>query len=177
MNRIAVTLVLMGIALIAAASPTLQSPIEGYGPFVAVPERGFKLPPGMIMKAVFDVRRGGRSSGRPNPGIESVARLLNMHAAAGKPVSEWDIAVVIHGQATKDILKDSVYQEQFGIPNPNLPLIRLLKKSGVRFYVCGQSLHYSGWSANDMADPSDLAMSAMTALTFLQNRGYALLPQ
>jgi intracellular sulfur oxidation DsrE/DsrF family protein len=177
MNRIATILVLLGLAMTVQASGTTQLPIQGYGPFVEVPDRGFRLPEGMNMKAVFDVRNTGRSTERPNPGIESAARLLNMHAAAGKPASEWAIAVVIHGQATRDILKDSVYQERFGVANPNLPLIRALKKAGVQFYVCGQSLHYSGWSAHDMADPKDLAMSAMTALTYLQNRGYALLPQ
>lgn len=47
--------------------------------------------------------------------------------------------------------------------------------SVARFYVCGQSMAFGGYPKSNLADPAQLALSAMTMLTVLQNDGYALL--
>ena len=61
-------------------------------------------------------------------------------------------------------------------PNPNLDLLMQLHGAGVSFYACGQSLGFRGIAKGELAEPVQVALSAMTALTQLQSEGYALIP-
>ena len=51
-----------------------------------------------------------------------------------------------------------------------------LHDAGVRFYVCGQSMTFGDVDKSELASQAEVALSAMTMLTVLQNNGYALLP-
>ena len=99
-----------------------------------------------------------------------------MHALNGVPVENMELAVVIHGGATKDLLNNKTYQGKFSTDNPNLDLEHQLRSKGVKFYLCGQSMVFSGYSKQDLDEPNDLALSAMTMLVILQEQGYRLLP-
>jgi intracellular sulfur oxidation DsrE/DsrF family protein len=86
------------------------------------------------------------------------------------------LAVVVHGAAVRNILDHDAYRSRFRIDNPNLDLVEKLHAAGVRIYVCGQSLAFGGVARSDLASPVEVALSAMTMLTALQSKGYALLP-
>ena len=60
--------------------------------------------------------------------------------------------------------------------NPNLPLIRDLKKAGVEVFVCGQSLHDLGFKAEEVAEEVPVADAAMLVLVNKQTVGYAYIP-
>jgi intracellular sulfur oxidation DsrE/DsrF family protein len=106
----------------------------------------------------------------------SVARYLNMHARNGVPVENMTVAVVLHGTALKNALSNSAYASRHGALNPNLDLISKLHEKGVAFYVCGQSMGFSGITKSDLASPVKVVLSSMTMLTVLQSDGYALIP-
>ena len=77
--------------------------------------------------------------------MEQVARLLNLYGAAGLTARDVKIAAVLHGGADKAVLSDAAYAARFkAAANPNLPLIRDLKRAGVEVFVCGQSLPRPG---------------------------------
>jgi intracellular sulfur oxidation DsrE/DsrF family protein len=85
------------------------------------------------------------------------------------------LALVIHGAAAGDVLSDSAYKQRNGIANPNSALIAQLADAGVEFIICGQTAAYRGFSAGEFAPNVKQALSAMTALVTLQNKGYALI--
>ena len=113
----------------------------------------------------------------PNKLIETAARYLNMHENAGVDRDNMNIALVLHGKAVQDALKDEFYAERFPevSENPNLPLIKALVKQGVEVIICGQSATYYEVTRNNTNEHSKFALSAMTALVQLQNDNYRLI--
>lgn len=165
----------------AAAGQSREEPvtgpvIEGEGPVFEIVAPDFATPTDRDLSAVFDVASSPDAKDRLNPSIVTVARYLNMHARAGVPVERLRAALVLHGGAGKDALDDDAYRERFGVPNPNLPLLRDLRAQGVRVVLCGQTAGFREFGRAELAEPVELALSAMTALVTLQQDGYALIP-
>ena len=127
------------------------------------------------LKAIFDIDREVKKPNQPNPLIGSLHRYYNMHVRKGIPQENIQLAFVVHGKSTKHILTDAAYMERYGVKNPNSPLIKELKKVGVKMYVCGQSANYSGISKEEILSGVELALSAMTVLTVFQMNGYAMI--
>jgi intracellular sulfur oxidation DsrE/DsrF family protein len=148
-----------------------------------IPEHGGVVPllraaeqPRKDAKAVFDITADARP-GEVNKGLEQVARLLNLYGAAGLKSGDVKIAAVCHGDADKTVLSDFAYRARFKLAsNPNLPLIRELKKAGVKVFVCGQSLHDLGFKVGEVAEEALVADSAMLVLVNKQVDGYAYIP-
>jgi intracellular sulfur oxidation DsrE/DsrF family protein len=159
----------------AAAEPELVYPrIKGYGGVVPLPKAAQQ--PRKGAKVVFDVTAEAKAE-EVNKGLERAARLLNLYAAAGLADGDVQVAVVLHGEATRTALADKPYAVRFGTRgNPNLPLLRELKKAGVEVYVCGQALHYKKFPADEVTEDATLALSALTAVVNKQVDGYAPIP-
>jgi intracellular sulfur oxidation DsrE/DsrF family protein len=170
-------------SLAGGAAPTQPSPektglvyplVRGHGGVVPLPKAAEQ--PRKVAKAVFDVTADARP-GEVNRGLEQVARLLNLYGVAGLKATDVKIAAVCHGAADKAVLSDSAYFARFTVrSNPNLPLIRELKKAGVEVFVCGQSLHELGFKAEEVAKEVAVADSAMLVLVNKQAGGYAYVP-
>lgn len=87
------------------------------------------------------------------------------------------VAVVLHGPAGKDTLRNEAYKAKFGVSNPNLPLIDELSAAGVDMYLCGQTAARSQLPKSDIAPAVKLALSAMTVMATLpQQQGYTIMP-
>jgi intracellular sulfur oxidation DsrE/DsrF family protein len=148
--------------------------IAGHGGVVPLPLAAEQPKKGA--KAVFDITADAKP-GEVNKGLEQVARLLNLYGAAGLKAGDVKIAAVCHGAADKAVLNDAAYFARFKVAaNPNLPLIRDLKKAGVEVFVCGQSLHDLGFKAEEVAEEVPVADSAMLVLVNKQADGYAYIP-
>ncbi len=127
-------------------------------------------------KICVDVTSGG-SPDEINSAIQKVARFVNIYAGAGQQPASVKITVVLHGDATLCALGSEAYAKKFQTEdNPNLGLLRVLRKSGVEFCVCGQSLASKGFTAQDVTPEVDFAVSALTALVNRQTDGFAYLP-
>jgi intracellular sulfur oxidation DsrE/DsrF family protein len=159
-----------------ADEPTLGPAIEGYGPTYPIGDRDVVLEDGATYRAVFDVVTYSNELESLNSRLVSVARFLNMHVRNGTPIGNMDLAVVLHGAAVKNVLSHDAYRARYETANPNLELVGRLHDVGVRFYVCGQSMAFGGIEKRELASQAEVALSAMTMLTVLQNDGYALLP-
>jgi intracellular sulfur oxidation DsrE/DsrF family protein len=160
------------------AAQTVPSPgpvVEGFGAVYDVPAATFPLDMGGNHWAVFDVALAAEDPGSRNRRLESAARYLNMHARAGVPGDRMKVALVVHGGAGKDLLTDEAYEERYGTPNPNLPMIEALAEAGVGIYLCGQTAAARNLPLDGLAEPVVVALSAMTALVALQNEGYRLI--
>jgi len=171
------------VALAAAVAPGQSPPgdtglvyplISGHGGVVPLPRAAEQ--PRKGAKAVFDITADAKP-GEVNKGLEQVARLLNLYGAAGLKAGDVKIVAMCHGAADKAVLSDEACAARYKVAaNPNLPLIRDLKKAGVEVFVCGQSLHDLGFKAEEVAAEVPVADSAMLVLVNKQTDGYAYLP-
>lgn len=166
--------VLFANAQVFADEPSFGPIIEGYGPTYPINDRDVPLQDGFVYKAVFDAADNPDEKSI-NTGLVSVARYLNMHGRNGVSVDNMNIAVVAHGSALKTMLTDDAYRARYGIENPNSELLQKLSAAGVKFYVCGQSMAFGGFDKDELVEPAQVALSAMTMLTVLQSDGFALL--
>lgn len=170
------------LALAILASPAFAdesafhagAAIADYGRVASV-SSDMPIPKGARLKVRFDVSDAAQP-GELNRGLESVARFINMHAENGVPLSKIDLAVVVHGGATKDLTHTERYKADIGKDNANAPLIAALLEKNVRIYVCGQSAAFHGVANDDLAAGVKMALSAMTAHALLDREGYSLNP-
>ncbi|MES1926171.1 hypothetical protein T31B1_12654 [Salinisphaera sp. T31B1] len=178
MALIIFSLLLAGSVPAWAAGGGWQYPaIKDYGGIKPLPDAVNQPSTDARHKAVFDVTKAAKSPDQPNPGLEHVARAVNVFASAGVPVDKLDFVAVVHGPATPSILNDAQYQEQFGQANPNTALIAALRKAGVTVHVCGQALAEHAFDQSWVDDDVDVALSALSDLVIYGERGYALVPQ
>jgi len=152
------------------ATPTIQ----GYGRMHYLPDAAYKPQAGGTYKVVLALSQGVKSPTEVNGALEHVARLVNLYAASGVPLSHMKFVAITYGSATPLVLNDAQYRAAFGVANPNLPLIEKLRAAGVDVAVCGQAVaehHYQ----YDWVDKSvTLALSALTTITTLEEQGYGL---
>jgi hypothetical protein len=161
----------------AAAEPRgpVTPKIAGHGPVVPLPNAAHQ--PRSGSRLLVDVTKGGRPD-QVNPGLEKVAKYLNIYVGGGGEPATAKLAVVLHGDATLVALNAEAYAKEFGTEsNPNLELLRKLHDADVAIYVCGQSLLSKGGQPEELVVFVETAVSALTALVNLQADGYAYLPQ
>ena len=161
-----------------SSTPGLKPPqypiIKGYGGVVSVTRAAEQPRPGA--RLLFDVTATAPVDA-VQKGLERAARLLNLYGAAGLKASDIKLTVVLHGEATRAVLKDEFYQSRFGAKrNPNLPLIQLLQGAGVEVLVCGQALNYKGFPENAVEPSIPIADSALSVIANRQMDGYGYLP-
>jgi len=152
--------------------PTPGPVFETYGPVFDVPDPALAPDPSAVQKVVFDVPESPDDKSAVNPGIVSLARFFNLYARAGVPVKNLQLALVVHGAATKDVIDHPGYRKRYGTDNPNLDLMAALAAKGVRVYVCGQAMAARGVARDELAPGVGVALSATAALLQLQSEGY-----
>lgn len=161
----------------AAAQDFTTGPVfEDFGPVADIPDTDFAIPDGAHFHVAFDVAQPAEE-GQLNRGFESAARLINMHARAGVEPMENRAAVVVHGRAVLDVLRDTAWDVRGrGAINPSANALRQMIDQGVRFIVCGQSAAAQGVAKDELIPGVELALSAMTAHALLQQQGYTVNP-
>ncbi|MDB5308944.1 MAG: DsrE/DsrF-like family protein [Gemmataceae bacterium] len=148
--------------------------IPGFGGVLPLPRAAEQ--PRKGAKVVLDVTATAEPV-EVNPGLDRAARILNLYGAAGLNAGDVKIAVVLHGGATRAVVTDSVYKARVGPDtNPNLALIRTLRKAGVEVFVCGQALHAAGFEEADVADSISVADAFLTVIVNRQMDGYVYVP-
>lgn len=148
---------------------------EGFGQTASI-ETDRPIPTGTVFKVSFDVAEGAKP-GEMSRQINSLARFINMHAAAGVPLENINAALVIHGGASKDLMTNAAYKAMHdGQDNGSAALVTALMEKGVPVILCGQSAVYHKIDKEDLLPGVEMALSAMTAHALLQQEGYTLNP-
>ena len=167
----------MVIVLPAAASNNsfTNGPVfKDYGEN-AVVEGGLASPESQKFKVLFDISDRNETD-KPHIEFDGVARFINMHVRAGVLLENIDIAMVIHGGASTDIMTPKAFEKQFNKAQPSLALVKELQDAGVRIILCGQTAAHHGLSKQDLVEGVEISLSAMTADALLQQQGYTLNP-
>lgn len=147
--------------------------ITGFGKTVPI-ESDLPIPGKTVFKVILDGSTGTKP-GEPNRTLDSAARFMNMHVAAGVPERNIRIVVIIHGQASVDLTADAFYgPRRDGAKNANADLIRQLVAHGVEVMLCGQSAAAFGITKADLVPGVKVSLSAMTARALFEQRGYVL---
>lgn len=147
---------------------------KNYGENISI-EGGLDSAATQHFKVVFDIAEQ-TGEGELNRSFNSVARFINMHVRAGVPLANIEVAMVVHGKASLDLLRASAYQDRFAKTNLNEELLNALLRSGVEIYLCGQSAAFAGIGREELNQGVKMSLSAMTANALLQQRGFTLNP-
>lgn len=131
-----------------------------------------------VIKIIFDFTEGTANNAlgtNVNEGLEEVARIINLHIAAGIKKQNLHTVIIFHGPGIKIPLNDAWYQQKFNNSSPNTAMLQQLQASGVTMVACGQSLLFNGHNKSQLSTGMQLAFSAMTTLTKYQSLGYVVL--
>lgn len=159
-----------------AAAQNAPQAITAAGAYHPLPNAAYQPDRNATYKVVFSLTKASDKPDQVNPALERVARTVNLYASAGVPLDHLKFVAVAYGQATGLVLDDEHYKAQFGTANPNLAVISQLHKAGIDVAVCGQAMaehHYPNeWAAKDVT----ISLSALTTISVLEQKGYALIP-
>jgi intracellular sulfur oxidation DsrE/DsrF family protein len=167
-------------ALIGFAGPALAQsadplPIPGIAAAKDMPGAHELPDPNMTYKVLFDIAKPAPKPDQVNPGLIAVAHYFNTLAENGVPADHRKIVVVFHGAPI--FLDNAAYKEfSGGHDNPNVALIRSMKKAGVDFRVCGQELLARKMDPKTVLPEVQVDLWALTSITNLQLRGYIRVP-
>ena len=149
--------------------------IKDYGAVWDVPDPEFETQTDIEYRVMFDIYKSPSNPKELNPGLNTLARFMNMHAKAGVPAENIKVVAIVHNQASWDMLMDEAYEEKYGTPNPNRELIEQLKAAGAHIYQCGQSLYSRKVPRDKLLPEVEVALSAMSVILNLQKEGYQLI--
>ena len=151
-----------------------EPPIQGYGQFYQVQGHD-PIAAQTHFKIAYDVADQAEA-GKLNFRINSLARFINMHVDAGVKPEQIELALVVHGGASQDLLANAFYKEKFDADNENQALIEQLLANNTKVFLCGQSAAYYKVDKAKLIPGVTLSLSAMTAHAQLQQQGYSLNP-
>lgn len=102
-----------------------------------------------------------------------VRGVMNPLTAAPYNMSPEDIPIVVlmHGAEIVTLARKNEARYHDVVQR-----MRYYAEMGVKFRVCGQSMHDYGYTPADLYDFVEVAPSALTELMYWQNQGYALIP-
>lgn len=144
-----------------------------YGRHAAV--EGITFSGQQTFKVAFDVAQGSES-GEINRKYDTLARFINMHVANGVKLENIELALVVHGSATVDMLDNEHFRTRKTGNNDNIPLLNALMDKGVKVVVCGQSAAAQNVTRDMLMDGVEMDLSAMTAHARLSSQGYTVNP-
>ena len=133
------------------------------------------LPAGLEYKLIIDVLHGSADHAQAGASLQRLARLANLFAYAGVPAAHVHIAAVIEGDAAWGAFSNEAYRKRFKVDNPNLELLRELKRSGVELMVCAQGLAENDFPDSDVTPEAKITLSALSDFAVYEAQGYSYL--
>jgi len=109
-----------------------------------------------------------------NRGLAEAGRFINLHLAAGVSKENLEVVIVIHGKALYTLFNDAAFKKEFKTDNPNAAIIKEMEDVGVKFIACGQAMQFLEIKNEQLLPEVKIAMSARTAISTYQLKGYAL---
>lgn len=163
--------VVLIFSVVALAQKGANPIIKNFGTVYEI-EGAVNPDPEIEYKIVVDLKTLQRDKESINPGLNNVARMLNLHGLGGVKSENLNVVVAIHGGATDVILNNEAYQRKYELDNPNMKLIDELKEAGVELYVCGQSLLARNYEHEEVNPQIKIGLSMLTVVTTYMHKGY-----
>ena len=130
--------------------------------------------PRMKYKLMFEITSSNPDSvaKERNFSLVEVARVINLHVAAGVPLKNIIPVIVIHGSALNAISTNNYYREHYKIDNPNLDLISNLTKIGAKFIACAQAMVFFDFKTEELLPLVKISLTAQTVLSSYRLKGF-----
>lgn len=138
-----------------------------------------KPDPNKEVKLIFDFTQStssGNQANKINEGLEEVARVLNLHIAAGVKKEKLKAVIVFHSGSILSVMKNEFYQQKYKATNPNLDILGQLTAAGVNMVICGQSLALRDIPHPMVLPEVKIAYAAKTTLSKYLGEGYVEFP-
>jgi intracellular sulfur oxidation DsrE/DsrF family protein len=162
-------------ARVASATDALLPPlIPGYGEVTPVENAGERPDPKVDYKIVLNATKGGAADAPP-PFLDKAAKVANLLAQSGVPAEHRHVVVILQAAATTAVLNEKGLKARGLARNPSADLIAKLNTAGVSVRVCGQALAAAKIARDEVMPGVQVDLSALTTVSALQLRGYALL--
>ena len=145
--------------------------VEGFGGIYEI-DGAINPETDLEYKIVIDLKTLQRDKESINPGLNNVARMMNLHGLGGVTPENLSVVVVIHGGATDVILDNQTYKSRYELDNPNIELIEALKEAGTEIFVCGQSLLARNYALDSVNKEVKIGLSMLTTFTTHMHKGY-----
>lgn len=159
----------------AQENKPIKPVISGTDGYIHVPDVAVMPEQNRIYKVIFDATKTTGNFSDLIIALNMAGAELNIFGGNNIPLTNVRFAIVFHGKAIDGILDNAHYKSKFGVDNPNLPVIKELKKSGVEMFVCGQQLLFENIDTKTLCKDVSIASDALIVLMTYQNDGYALL--
>ena len=161
-------------AATASSTTTLMYPlIPKFGGVYPLKNVDAQPDPNAEFKIVVDVTSTGAEQGQPYASLERLARLVNLLSYSGVPPERMHIVALLDRSAGVAAFTNATSRKYFKQDNPNLEILRALKKAGVKLLVCGQMLAEGGMTEKDIDPSVTVALSALTVPVFYEQQGYS----
>jgi len=150
-------------------------PVLDFAPWVGVipiVDPAMPYDPAITYKIAIDIYGTFKDSTKVYEPFTEIARTYNLHIANGVPAEKIKITAIVHGGLSRAVLSNEAYKEKYGIDNPNILALQELKKVGVEFYLCGQSMSFLKIPHEDITPEVKVAISAKTTFVALDQMGY-----
>lgn len=137
---------------------------------------GDKPDPSLEYKLVFKVsaKNPDSISNEISRSFDEVARILNLHVAAGIPAYKLHPVIVIQGAALESVMNNDAFNKNHSFDNPNISMIKDMVRTGAKFISCGQSMAFQEIKRENLLPDVKVAISARTAISGYQAQGYVL---
>lgn len=159
----------------ASAQKTVRPFITSYGDVFEVAATKEVINKKGKYKILIDIISPAANAKEISEHFENIARIANLHVAAGVKPENLSIVAVVHGAAVSFILNNETYKQKYGVDNPNQPVFTALKAAGIPLYVCGQTLFKRKVDPATLAPEFDIVQSAVTTITTYAPQGYTVL--
>ena len=158
-----------------ASAQTGEELLKKVGAFTPIPKPEFPSPAGLDYKVAWDITEGADKPGDMTGGYAVPANFLMMTDASGIPRKNVHIAIIVHGTATRTLLRNDAYKAMTGSDNPNIAILQALHDAGVKVIVCGQALVNRKVPRDQLLPFVEVSISATLARATLHAQGYATL--
>jgi len=142
------------------------SPVQGID-FVPDPSKQYNL--------IFDFTHFKKDTANTiNNGLTEIARIINLHVAAGIPKDHIHPVIVSHAKALFSLFNNEAYLAKYKKDNPNIKIVNEMMTAGIKFIACGQAMNFLDIKKEQFYPGVKVALSAKTTLSYYMQQGYML---
>jgi intracellular sulfur oxidation DsrE/DsrF family protein len=175
-NRLTSSFALLPLLLLCgnhvASAQSSNLPVPGVEAAADIPNAHLVPNPSTTYKVLFDLAAPMKPTEK-YAGLDAVARYVNTLAKFGVPPEHRKVAIVFHQGSTDIVMNDAAFKSRYeGQGNPNIEMIRALKRAGVELHVCGQAVRARKIDPATIQPEIQLDLWALTTIIELQSQGY-----
>jgi len=85
---------------------------------------------------------------------------------------DFKVVVVGYGAGARWLLSDDAYMLNFGVENPSDDIVATLLSTGVKVFMCQNTMKGNGWVSSDLIPGVEMVPAGVTAVIDFQNRDF-----